>query len=183
MDHDRLAAIVIAVFTLGCAGTSDDAATHEASAAASGDSVAVTMRDASGADLGTLTLSDTPDGIRIEGMLRGLPPGEHALHLHTVGQCQPDFAAAGDHWNPLGRQHGTGNPQGPHAGDLANITVGSDGTVHLHATTPGGSLRGEPPLLDADGGAVVIHASPDDHRTDPSGAAGDRIACGVAGRT
>lgn len=131
-----------------------------------------TLRDASGSELGTLTLTETDSGIQVTGTLRGLPDGEHAIHLHTVGRCEPSFEAAGGHWNPTGQEHGR------HFGDLRNIVV-QDGDADVNGTTPGGSLRGDPALLDDDGGAVIVHAGPDDYRSQPSGNSGDRIACGV----
>ena len=141
--------------------------------------VTATMRDSAGRELGTVTLTETAQGIAIAGTLRGLPPGEHGFHLHTTGQCTPTFEAAGGHWNPTGTQHGSQNPQGPHLGDMPDVTVGADSSVTIQATTPGGTLRGANALLDADGAAVMVHATADDYRTDPSGAAGGRIACGA----
>jgi Cu-Zn family superoxide dismutase len=142
--------------------------------------VTVQMRDAAGKDLGTLTLSEAGPTITIAGRLSGLPPGEHAIHLHTAGRCDPPkFESAGDHWNPTNRQHGTDNPKGPHLGDLPNITVARDRSATIDATTPGGTLRGENALLDSDGAAVVVHAKRDDYKSQPSGNSGDKIACGV----
>ena len=141
--------------------------------------VTATMRDSAGRELGTVTLTETAQGIAIAGTLRGLPPGEHGFHLHTTGQCTPTFEAAGGHWNPTGTQHGSQNPQGPHLGDMPDVTVGADSSVTIQATTPGGTLRGANALLDADGAAVMVHATADDDRTDPSGASGARIACGA----
>jgi Cu-Zn family superoxide dismutase len=141
-----------------------------------------TMRDESGRELGILTLTDTANGISIAGTLRNLPPGEHGFHLHMTGACTPAFEAAGGHWNPTGRKHGRDNPDGPHLGDLANITVLPDSSVRIAAVTPGGSIDGVNALLDTDGAAVMIHAGPDDYRTDPSGDAGGRLACGVVER-
>jgi Cu-Zn family superoxide dismutase len=143
------------------------------------------MRDRDGKDLGTLTLTDAGKGISVAGRVTGLPPGEHGIHLHTVGRCDPPgFDSAGDHWNPTNRKHGTGSAGGPHLGDLPNLTVGQDRSVAVQSTTPGGTLRGENALLDNDGAAVVVHAKRDDYKSQPSGDSGDRVACGVvtAGR-
>jgi Cu-Zn family superoxide dismutase len=144
------------------------------------DPAVVPMRDAVGRDLGTLTLAASAGGITVTGRLTGLPPGEHAMHFHRVGRCEPPaFKSAADHWNPTNRRHGVESPQGPHLGDLPNITVAQDGSVMVQATTPGGALRGSDGLLDDDGAAVVVHAGWDDYRSQPSGDAGDPIACGV----
>lgn len=161
-------------------GSPGGAGAADTSMARLGDAVAV-MRDASGLELGTLTLADTANGVVVSGTLRGLPPGEHGFHVHTTGRCAPDFEAAGDHWNPTNRQHGRQNAQGPHLGDMPNIVVGADGVANVHVLTPGGTLTGQNALLDADGAAVMVHAAADDHRSDPSGDAGERIACGIAG--
>ena len=112
----------------------------------------------------------------------GLAPGMHGMHLHQVGLCTgPGFASAGGHLNPGGKQHGRDNPLGAHLGDLPNIEVGAGGgtariAANLSQTTGVGAE-----LADADGTALVIHAKPDDYRTDPSGASGDRVACAVVG--
>jgi len=136
--------------------------------------------DATGRELGVLTLVDAGAAIAVTGTLRGLTPGVHGVHLHTLGRCDaPDFVSAGAHWSPTPKQHGRANPDGPHHGDLMNLTVGADSSVVVKMSTPAGSLRGEQPLLDADGAAIVIHATTDDYKTDPSGNSGARIACGV----
>ena len=153
--------------------------------AARSGSTTAPMRDRDGKDLGTLTLTDADQGISVAGRVTGLPPGEHGIHLHTVGRCDPPgFDSAGDHWNPTNRKHGTGSAGGPHLGDLPNLTVGQDRSVAVQSTTPGGTLRGENALLDNDGAAVVVHAKRDDYKSQPSGDSGDRVACGVvtAGR-
>lgn len=135
-----------------------------------------TLRDAQGQEIGTLMVEQAGGGVRITGGLSGLPEGEHGLHVHAVGRCEPPFESAGPHWNPGNRQHGAQNPQGPHAGDLANLVVTGDGIGNVD-TSVSGRLRGD--VLDADGAAIVVHADPDDYRTDPSGNSGARIACGV----
>lgn len=102
-----------------------------------------------------------------------LAPGDHGLHLHDKGRCEgPGFTSAGGHWNPAGRQHGRDNPLGAHAGDLPNLFVDTSGRGALKVVIPRG-------WQDADGAALVVHAKPDDYRTDPSGASGERVACAV----
>lgn len=135
---------------------------------------------ADGAPKGTARLSERSGGLEVHAELQGLPPGAHGIHIHTTGRCDaPDFASAGPHWNPTGRQHGRDNPQGAHHGDLPNVTAGADGRGTLHFTVPEASLAS---LFDADGAALVVHAAGDDYRTDPSGNSGGRIACGVISR-
>jgi superoxide dismutase, Cu-Zn family len=138
------------------------------------------VQDAGGRQLGTITLTEGKDGISVSGEITGLPPGNHGFHVHAVGRCDPPgFESAGPHWNPGNRQHGTLNPNGPHAGDLGNLNVGPAGTVNVGGTTHGGTLSA---LLDADGAALVVHEKADDYKTDPSGNSGNRIACGVIRR-
>jgi Cu-Zn family superoxide dismutase len=162
------------------AGSAASRTIKSTSTARPGTGVTATVVDASGRELGVLTLADAGAAISLGGTLRGLAPGVHGIHLHAVGACGgPDFAGAGGHWSPMPRQHGTLNPAGPHHGDLRNFTVGADSSVIVTLQTPAGSLRGEHPLLDADGAAVVVHAAADDYVTNPSGGSGARIACGV----
>ncbi|MFS0771676.1 superoxide dismutase family protein [Sphingomonas sp. 1P08PE] len=135
------------------------------------------LRTAANADAGRATATEVEGGLRFTLDARGLPPGTHGAHVHMVGRCDaPDFTTAGGHWNPTSRQHGTMNPQGPHEGDLPNLIIGTDGRGTIGVTIPGATMAG---LLDTDGGAMVVHANPDDLKTDPSGNSGGRIACGV----
>jgi Cu-Zn family superoxide dismutase len=145
----------------------------------SGNDATATIRDVNGRELGTLTVTEDRTGLVTAGTLRGLKPGLHAIHIHTVGRCEPPFDNAGAHWNPAERRHGFENPAGPHMGDMQNFTVADDSTGTLRVSTPGGTLRNAIPVLDADGSAIVVHALPDDYRTDPSGNSGARVACGV----
>lgn len=136
-----------------------------------------TLQTAQGAAAGSVTASAADGGVRVALNVEGLPPGEHGAHVHTTGRCDaPAFESAGGHWNPTNAQHGLEDPDGQHAGDMPNLTVGPDGRGTLEYALLGGSFEG---LLDGDGSALVIHASADDQRTDPSGDSGDRIACGV----
>jgi Cu-Zn family superoxide dismutase len=141
------------------------------------------LKDAAGKDVGTASLSTTPSGTLIDLKLTAIPPGVHAVHIHAVGKCEPpDFKSAGPHFNPDQTKHGMMSPEGPHAGDLPNIHVPADGKLEVEVLNPVMTIGQEAALLDADGSAIVIHAGPDDYKTDPAGNSGDRIACGVITR-
>ena len=142
-------------------------------------SVAFTGGD--GALLGNVTVSEDPSGLVMNVSAIAMPAGAHGIHLHETGLCEgPQFASAGKHWNPGAKQHGRDNPAGAHAGDLANLTVAADGTAKSSIPITGAMMAsGAMMLADADGTALVIHAKPDDYKTDPSGDSGDRIACAV----
>ena len=142
----------------------------------------VTMKDAQGKEVGMVMLSPaTGGGVTVAYDFKGLPPGEHALHIHAVAKCEPPFTSAGPHFNPQTKKHGMANPEGPHAGDMPNIKVAADGTAKGSLTNKNVTMGAEPnSVLNATGTAIVIHAAADDMKTDPSGNAGDRIACGVA---
>ena len=137
--------------------------------------------DSQGKKVGTAELTQTADGVKIALAVSGLAPGQHAFHIHTAGKCEgPDFKSAGAHFNPYNKKHGLKNPEGPHAGDMENIQVGSDGTGTAEIVNKQVTLADGPNSLFHEGSmAIVIHASPDDNVTDPAGNAGARIACGV----
>lgn len=141
--------------------------------------------NAKGEEVGTATFEEMPGGLRVGLKVSKLSPGFHAFHIHAVGKCDPpDFKSAGGHFNPTHKKHGWQNPEGHHAGDLPNLYVGTDGTGTLDALVAGVTLTGsgENSLFHPEGTSAVIHASADDNKTDPSGNAGDRIACGVITR-
>lgn len=162
------------VFALaGCAGMMQPATTDNTAAAE--------LRNASGQPVGTASFTEVSGGVRIVLDVRGLAPGAKGVHIHETGKCDPPgFTTAGGHFNPDGKQHGALNPLGSHAGDLPNLTVGANGSGRMETMTtlvtlsPGPrSILGDPPR------ALVVHAAPDDFKTDPTGNSGARIACGV----
>ena len=170
----------VLVFGLGACGSSQtdsQAPATPATAAATPKQAVAMIQTADGQPAGSATATETPDGLTIALDVTGIAPGEHGVHVHTTGSCEPPkFESAGGHWNPTEKHHGLDNPQGHHAGDMPNLTVAADGTGKLDYTLAGATLAG---LLDADGSAFVIHAKSDNQKSDPSGNSGDRIACGV----
>ncbi|WP_339948905.1 superoxide dismutase family protein [uncultured Albimonas sp.] len=159
------------------------------------------MLSPEGNPVGVASLYNTPAGVLIELELTEAPEGEHGFHIHAVGECGPDFGHAGGHLGGDEATHGFLSEDGPHAGDLPNIHVPESGTLKVTTLAPLAKLadsdgetpaealeesaqalfggRGRTAVLDSDGAALMIHAGPDDYVTDPAGASGDRIACGV----
>lgn len=171
-----LALTTAALLGLGLAGC-DQAKVETGAPTPGGASATASLQTGAGVAAGRATATEVAGGLRITLDAENVPAGMHGVHIHTVGRCDaPDFTTAGGHWNPTQRQHGSLNPQGPHEGDMPNMTVGNDGRGTLGIVLPGATMAG---LLDADGSAIVIHAAADDLKTDPSGNSGGRIACGV----
>lgn len=127
--------------------------------------------------LGTVELTQMPDGVLIRARLAFVPAGTHAMHIHERGRCEAPFTSAGGHFAPAGNDHGLADADGRHAGDLPNIHVPETGVLELELFRSG--LEIDERLLDADGAAIILHREGDDYETDPAGAAGARIACGV----
>jgi len=143
----------------------------------------VQLKTSTGADAGTATFRPTAKGLNITLSFKNLPPGDHGVHIHQNATCEaPAFTTAGGHFNPDMKKHGTMNPDGHHNGDLPqNVTVGANGTgkasfsVNYLSMDPGAANS-----IFANGGtSIMVHAAADDMKTDPTGNAGARIACGV----
>jgi Cu-Zn family superoxide dismutase len=142
------------------------------------------MYDINGSAIGTAQLSQDPSGVvNVDIASISLPAGTHGIHFHQVGKCEGGataFSTAGGHYNPLGREHGLSNPNGPHAGDAPNIVIPASGVGRVSFRTNRVTLSaGTISLFDADGSAIVVHANADDQVSQPSGNSGARIACGV----
>jgi len=145
--------------------------------------VKVSLNDATGKPVGTAVITERKPGagVTIKLNLMGLTPGVHAIHIHQTAKCEmPGFTTAGGHFNPAGKKHGTLSPDGHHNGDMPNFTVKADGTSKATIRDADVTLGDGPNSLYANGGtALMVHAKADDYKTDPSGAAGDRVACGT----
>jgi superoxide dismutase, Cu-Zn family len=143
--------------------------------------ITVKLNDGKGQSVGTATLTADPGGVKITLAVKGLPAGDHAIHVHETAKCDgPDFKSAGGHFNPEHKKHGKDNPDGAHAGDMPNFTVDAKGASTASLIAPGITLDDGPHSVFTNGGtALMIHAKGDDMKTDPAGAAGDRIACGL----
>lgn len=139
------------------------------------------MENLEGDSVGTVEFHSSPFGTILHARLAFMPPGIHAFHVHQTGECVPPFGSAGGHFNPDESDHGLMDADGRHAGDMPNIHVPASGLVNIEIFND--SVRLDEKLFDSDGAAVVIHQGPDDYETNPAGAAGPRIACGVIKRT
>jgi superoxide dismutase, Cu-Zn family len=129
---------------------------------------------------GSVIMTQSGNNVILILKVEGLKSGSYGMHIHETGACNaPGYKSAGGHWNPAGRKHGLHNPDGPHAGDMENLIAKNGHTTRLKKTLPGMKLMGEGGMMDADGAALVIHAGPDDMKTDPSGNSGGRIICGA----
>lgn len=161
----------LAVVTAGCL----------VSLSAQAQSAKAALKDAAGKEVGQVQLVQTPNGVLLKMSLKGVPAGDRAFHIHAVGKCEPPFTSAGPHFNPAGKKHGMEAADGSHAGDMPNLHVPASGELVVEIANPMISLvKGQPnTVFDADGSAIVIHAGPDDYKSDPAGNAGDRIVCGV----
>ncbi|NEX47907.1 superoxide dismutase family protein [Pseudotabrizicola algicola] len=141
-----------------------------------------TFVDQSGNEIGAATLTATDGGVLLRVEINGLPPRSWVgFHVHEIGTCDPasQHESAGDHFNPSGVEHGFLTDTGPHAGDMPNLWVDDAGVARAEVFNPFILLaEGQNSVL---GRALMIHADPDDHASQPSGDAGERLACAVIG--
>ena len=179
------ATIAASVLLAACASTSDTASTSTAPAASAPTSTAssarVNLASASGSLVsGTLTVTPMGDGVHVAGEVGGLAPGStHAFHIHEKGDCSAaDASSAGGHFNPTANPHGKAKAGPHHAGDADNLVADTQGVAKVDAHFGGVTLGGSA-ANDVAGKAVIVHASPDDYKSQPAGNAGARVACGL----
>jgi Cu-Zn family superoxide dismutase len=126
---------------------------------------------------GVIHFTHVGDKIKVEAMLEGLKPGPHGFHIHEKGDCSaPDFTSAGGHFNPMSKLHGDHTNTEKHAGDMGNIIADAKGKANLNLELSGTNIGGATGIL---GKGVIIHEKADDFKTQPTGNAGGRVACGV----
>ncbi|HEY7742782.1 MAG TPA: superoxide dismutase family protein [Burkholderiales bacterium] len=164
-----LAAACGAVLATGCAMMEEKDATATA-----------VLEPRSGSNVrGTVTFTQAGDVVRVSGTVTGHSKGPRGFHIHAMGDCSAhDAMSAGGHFNPTNSKHG--GPYDPvrHAGDLGNLNFGADGTAKVNFVVGDISVRtGQ--ANDIVGRALMVHADRDDLKTDPTGNAGGRVACGV----
>jgi Cu-Zn family superoxide dismutase len=175
----RLPAIVLLLPLVACHSTASDTTTPApvgSLATHAAPRLTAALIDSGGRKVGQVSAMTMTSGVHFEIAVSGQAPGQHGMHLHAAAVCDPPaFTTATGHLNPASKQHGTRNPLGPHLGDLPNIVIDQQGTGRASVTVSGVTLNADPTI----GAALVIHAAPDDERTDPTGNAGARIACAV----
>ena len=144
-------------------------------------SATVILASASGSLVsGKLTVVPMGNGVHLTGEIGGLSPGStHAIHIHEKGDCSAaDASSAGGHFNPSAQPHGKVGSGAHHGGDMDNLLANAEGVAKVNAHAEGVTLGGGA-ANDVAGKAVIVHAAADDYRTQPTGNAGGRVACGV----
>ena len=138
------------------------------------------LHPASGSQvMGTVTFTKTEGGVQVIADITGLTPGQHGFHIHEFGDCSaPDATSAGGHFNPSKNPHAGHDDAKRHEGDLGNIEADSSGKAHLDLTDKMMTMSGEMSII---GRGVIVHEKVDDLKTQPTGNAGGRVACGVIG--
>lgn len=126
---------------------------------------------------GKVFFKKVDDGIRIVADIDGLTPGKHGFHIHEFGDCGgDDGAAAGAHFNPTNKKHGGPDSEERHVGDLGNLVADEKGHAHYERIDKVIAFEGANSII---GRSVIIHADADDYKSQPAGASGAKIACGV----
>lgn len=183
MTSNKTCLMLFVTIALGACGLKSDEAESETVTITTTELAIGTFQSADGKPTGDVQLVKLGNEVELRAQVTGLTAGERGFHLHQIGSCEtPDFKSAGGHLNPLGNTHGSKSEGGSHLGDLPNLDLPDTGRASLTAKLAGDPQQILDWIFDDDGTAVMIHADPDDYQTDPSGAAGPRIACAVLKR-
>lgn len=169
MQRKLLGACFVLVLLAGC----DQGAPKE---------IEVKLKNATGDEVGTATVSEQPGGLQIKVDAKGFKPGPHGFHIHEKGVCKaPDFSSSGNHFNPAGKEHGLLNQDGAENGDLPNLVADDKGEIKAEVMAPNATLKeeGKNTLQRKDGASLIITENADDGMTQPTGKSGKRLACGV----
>jgi Cu-Zn family superoxide dismutase len=190
MKHSQVSwifALILGLTMIGCGGQQQETSDQQVSTQQAQQSQLFTnlnsavavIHSAAGEDVsGAVLFTRTPEGIRVQADISGLSEGEHGFHIHQYGDCTADdLTSAGGHYNPLDMPHAAPDSDERHVGDLGNISAGTDGATYDRVDSHL-AFTGESSII---GRAVVIHAGEDDVSSQPSGAAGSRVGCGVIG--
>jgi Cu-Zn family superoxide dismutase len=165
------------VFVAGLAAAA--AAQNKPAAKAAGHGIAVLHPGKDSKVAGTVHFKKEGGGVHVTGALTGLAAGNHGFHIHEFGDCSAaDFTSAGGHFNPAGNPHGGPKDAKRHEGDMGNVEATADGNATIDYVDSQLSFEGAKSIV---GRGVIVHANPDDFKTQPTGNAGGRVACGVIG--
>ena len=179
-DMNFLKASFIGLVLASFAGLIALAQTPAAKSAASSKGISVLHPTAGNKVSGTVTFTPVADGVQVHAEIAGLTPGKHGFHIHEFGDCSSaDASSAGAHFNPTDQPHAGPDTAARHEGDMGNVEADASGKAKLHYVDHQISLADD--AKSAIGRSVVVHAKPDDLKTQPSGDSGARIACGVIG--
>jgi len=177
--HGIVLIALVGLVAAGCGGGTEEAEDSSQSARTIRRGIAY-IDPKSGSELtGKALFLNEPGQVALQIDIENAPPGELAVHIHETGDCSaPDGTSAGSHWNPTDEAHGKWEDGAFHLGDIGNVVIGDDGTGAITMTTGRWSM-GTGEVNDVLGKAIIVHEQADDFNTQPTGAAGKRIGCGV----
>lgn len=172
--------LLLGLIVMGCTQRSQNQEMEETKATMNYTKAVAVIHQTEGNNVsGTVTFEKVDDGVRVKGAFEGLSRGRHGFHIHQYGDCSsPDGSSAGGHYNPTGNKHGSPTQDNRHMGDMGNIVASEDGNAEINYVDPMITLNGPNSII---GHGVIIHGGEDDLESQPSGAAGPRIGCGVIG--
>jgi len=179
--RNKLFTLLIAASFVGCSDVSDTIKSDDSDEndTIKLKSVATITANNNSTVKGTVIFTETDNLVSMTANISGLTPGNHAIHIHAVGDCSAaDGSSAGGHWNPTNVEHGKWNTSSFHTGDIGNIIADSSGKGTISRVTDLWCLDCDNEAKNITGKSIIIHEGIDDFTSQPSGAAGARIGCG-----